>query len=325
MRTAAELPDADRAHADDALVRAAAGDGPVELWLLGLPPLTRFLDFVTDTAVGGEQVNRAALVSEWRTANDYYQSLEHTEAGLANQGTHRPLDAAFLPLADELAQHPHFRRTFDNLPTGFEMVELDRLIVYQQHVSLSFIEQQMARLGPDPDASAVWRFCLPLDTTAAPVKIQQLSSRRFVFRSPSLDLRFHEPTVLQGDLLGGFESFGALAGVIGLKVGFGSNVLNAIRVGDRMLLNNGYHRATALRSLGITHAPCIVQTATRVDELALTTKTRVVEHPEFYFESARPPMLADYFNPRLRKLLPTRQRERQIEISFEVKENLVCD
>jgi len=302
-------------------------DGPpqVELWLMGLPPLGRILEFVAGTAVDAEDMGRASLIEDWRAANDYYQSIEKDEAGRVNQGTHRPLDPEFAELAAEVAAHPHYRRTFDSLPTAFEMVELDRLIVFQQHVTLSHIERQMAALGAAPDGPTLFRFCLPLDAPEAPVAVQRLAANRYLFRSRSLDLRFHEPALLDTDQIASLDSWGALAGVLGIKVGFGANLLNAIRVGDRVLLNNGYHRACTLRALGITHAPCIVQTATRVDELAVTTKARVAIDPSFYFESARPPMLGDFFNPKLRKLIPIRARERQIEVSFEVASRLVCD
>jgi hypothetical protein len=303
----------------------AGVDHDVELWLLGQPPLARLLEFVGDTALPGHAHPRGALIDAWRRANERFQSLELSQAGLANEGTHRALDPQFNESAAQVAAHPHYTRTFNSLPTGFEMVELDKLIVFQQHVTYSHVQRQMAQLGPAPDALAQFHFCLPLTAPQAAVQIQQLDARRFVFRSRSLDLRFHEAPMLSDANLQDVQHWGVLAGMLGIKVGFGGNLLNAIRVGKRVLLNNGYHRATTLRALGVTHAPCIVQTATCADELAVTTKTRVADDPGFYFESARPPMLMDFFDPTLRMLIPTRKREKRIEVSFEVKEQLVCD
>ncbi len=322
MREAEFAPDA---GAQTNAVTSVATAHDVELWLLGQPPLSRLLEFVADTALDAAAHPRGALIDQWRSANEYFQTLEKDQAGLANEGSHRPLDAQFAALAAEVAAHPHYSRTFSSLPTGFEMVELDKLIVYQQHVTYSHVQRQMLQLGAAPDASTLFRFCLPIEAPAAPVQIQRLDARRVIFRSRSLDLRYQEAPMLGDSHLQGVENWGALAGMLGIKVGFGGNLLNAIRVGNRILLNNGYHRATTLRALGVTHAPCIVQTATCAEELAVTTKTRVSDDPGFYFESARPPMLMDFFNPTLRKLIETRKREKQIEISFEVKEQLVCD
>ena len=80
-----------------------------------------------------------------------------------------------------------------------------------------------------------------------------------------------------------------------------------------------------MHAAGITHAPCVVQTASRVDELQVCVKSRIADQAEFYFESARPPLLKDFFDPRIRKLLPVRRRVRQIEVSFEIRDYLVCE
>jgi hypothetical protein len=297
-----------------------------EIWLLGLPPLGRLLEFVEDTALDGAKTGRAALIDEWRIANDYYQELERSEAGIANQGgALRELGPELAPLAAEVKAHPRYRRAFDTLPTEFGMVELDRLIVYQRHVTRNFVDALTARIGAAPDPEALFRVCLPLGVPEAPVQIRRIGSRRYVFRCESTDFRFHEPALLRSDQATGYDSVGAIAGIVGLVVGFGSNFLNVVRVGNRLLLNNGYHRACALRALGITHVPCIVQTATRADELGISVKSRVAEDAEFYFESARPPLLKDFFDPRIRKLLPIRRRVRQIEVNFEVKDYLVSE
>lgn len=296
-----------------------------QIWLLGQPPLSRFLEFAEDTVVEGAIVDRAALTDEWRAANDYYEELERTEAGIANQCEHRELDPALATLAAQVKSHPCYRRTFDTLPTSFGMVELDRLIVYQNHVTRNFVDALKARIGPAPDLAALFRVCFPLDARAAPVQIQRVGSRRYVFRCESTDFRFHEPALLRPEQANGYESLGAIAGIVGLVVGFGSNLLNVVRVGNRMLLNNGYHRACALRALGITHAPCVVQTATRVDELQVTVNRRMVEDATFYLESARPPLLKDFFDPKIRKVLPIRKRVRQIEVDFEIRDFLVSE
>ncbi len=302
-----------------------AGEGLEELWLLGQPPLSRLLEFVEDHVIGGDSFDRAALVDAWRVANDCLQALERSEAGIANEGHHPELNPRFAALAAEVMAHPRFRHSFRTLPTRIGMVELDRLIVYQRHVTRNFVEARMQGLGAAPDPEALFRLCLPLGEPEAPVQIQKIGARRYVFSSRSTDLRFHEPALLRPEQAGGYESFGAIAGIVGLVVGYSSNLLNVVQVGRRMLLNNGYHRACALRALGVTHAPCVIQTASRVDELQVALKHQVADDAEFYFESARPPLLRDFFDPRLYTLLPIRARSRQIEVSFEIKDHLVND
>jgi hypothetical protein len=284
----------------------------------------RLLEFLEGSYIEPARLDRAAVIAQWSAANDRYIELEKSEAGLANRGTHRALDPVFEPLAAEVAAHPHFRRSFDTLPTRFGMVELDSLIVYQHHVTRNFVQARMERLGAAPTDEALFRLCLPIDEPEAPVEIRKVGARRYVFRCPSTDFRFQESLLFRPDQIGGHAGLGTMAGIVGLLVGFGCNFLNVVQVGQRMMLNNGYHRAVALRALGVTHVPCVIQSADRADQLSVTIKTRVADNPEFYFESARPPLLRDFFDPLLWKLFPVRPLTRQIEVNFEVKDFLVA-
>jgi hypothetical protein len=291
-----------------------------EVWLLGQPHLSEYLDFVKDMVVGGASASPAALADEWRNANDYYHELEQREIGIADQVECRELDPSLAPLVEEMKAHPSYRRVFNKLPTSFSMVELDRLVIFQKSVTDSFVKALKSRLGKAPAPAALFRFAMPLREPDAPVQIRRAGSRRYVFRSDSTDFRFHEPVLLRPQQIRDYDSFGPVAGIVGLVVGFGSNLLNAIRVGNRLILNNGYHRACALRELGITHAPCVIQTVTRADELDIAAKHSVAQDPDFYFKTARPPLLKDFFDPKIRKVLPIYKQVRVVEVNFEVRD-----
>ena len=58
-----------------------------------------------------------------------------------------------------------------------------------------------------------------------------------------------------------------MAGVIALVVGFGANYLHVLATHDRLVLNNGHHRACALYAQGVREVPCVVQTIVHPDEL----------------------------------------------------------
>lgn len=290
-----------------------------EVWLLGQPALADYLDFVERRVVGGA-VDRRALVDGWRAANDHYHALETREAGIADRAGLLDLPAAMTPLAEALAESAAFGRTFDRVPTRFGMVELDKLVVSQRRVTLPFVEALRARLEPAPDAAELFRFCQPLERRDPPVAIRRLGNGRFAFVSPSNDLRFHEAALLRPDQLAGYETFGPVAGAIGLVVGYGSNFLSVIRSETRMALHNGYHRACALRAAGFTHAPAVIQTVTRRDELDLVAAAAIAEDPAFYFRAKRPPLLKDFFDPRIRRVLPVRPVEKVVEVSFEIRD-----
>jgi hypothetical protein len=296
------------------------GESGEELWLLGQPDLGYFLKFVRDRVVGGADLSPRTLAEEWRSANDYYYELEESEAGIADQVECRELDRNLLPMAEQVIAAPWFQRAFDTLPITFAMVELDRLVVFQPNVTREFVDELKARLGPDPDQKSLFRFCIPLERPEPAVKVQRLGSRCYQVSSASADFRFLEAAIFQPDQITDYQAHGRIGAVIGAVVGFGSNFLNVIRdEGKRILLNNGYHRAVALRELGITHAPCIIQEVTRRDELAVAAGSTVNRTPFFYFGKKRPPLLKDFFDPKIRKILPVRRMRRVIEIEIEVR------
>ena len=200
------------------------------------------------------------------------------------------------------------------------MVELDRLVIYQTHINREFSETLQSALGKDPDPESLFRFCMPPKSPDDGVQIRRIGSSRYVFSSESTDFRAHSPTLLSPKQINDFNTFGPLSGMLGLGVGFGSNYLTAIRAEDRVLLHNGYHRAHAMRALGITHAPCILQTATRLDELEIAAKSMVLDDPDFYFGSARPPLLKDFFDANIYREFSVFKTRKMIEISFDIKD-----
>ena len=86
-----------------------------------------------------------------------------------------------------------------------------------------------------------------------------------------------------------------------------------------MVLNNGTHRAYALRAAGITRIPCVVQAIEHPDELAYAGGTELTEDYLALFQSPRPPLFKDFFDPNLAFEFDAAKTTRQIEISIDVK------
>jgi hypothetical protein len=143
----------------------------------------------------------------------------------------------------------------------------------------------------------------------------------FVFTSPSNDLRFLGTMPLEPGDIQHHAPPGNL--VVGIAAGFGANLMNAIYAERRLILNNGTHRAYALRRLGVTHVPCIVQHVPSRDALDVVGPSAVRRDPDVYLRQPRPPMLKDYFDARLYTVMAARRRLRQITVRFEVEENSV--
>ncbi len=294
-----------------------------EIFLLGQPALWEYLEFVKESVVGGSAMDPAEVAAEWRAAHAYYESLESSQSGLADSAQCSPLPVELSAAAALVRDHPTYRKTYDTLPSEFGLVELDKLVVCQNSVTWSFVDAITARLGAVPALDKLFDVCMPLVARDLPVQGHPMGSKRFIFRSVSNDFRFHEAALLRPDQISGYHSFGPVSGAVGLVVGFGSNFLSVIKVGTRLLLHDGYHRACALRSLGVTHVPCVITPVATHDELEVIAKTSVARNPDFFFKSHRPPLLMDYFDPKIRKSLTTHKLVRMIEVSYEVKEYLV--
>jgi hypothetical protein len=293
------------------------------IYLIGRPTLGKFLRFMTHQAADGALRDEGALTDEWRAAHEHIRTLEKDEAGVADYPPIGKLDARLEPVRDELLKDPLIVHGFNTVPTNIVMVELDRMVVYQKHIDLAHVSRLKNKLGPAPSDEEIFRTCLPADHPQPPMKWSRVHQDTYVFMSPSNDLRFLRVMPLQAKHITNYPPPGTLAGVVGIAVGFGSNFLNAIYADNRLVLNNGSHRAYALRDLGFTHAPCIVQYVSSREELDVVASGDLRDHPDLYVRHPRPPMLKDYFNPKLRKIAPVRRRSRQVTVKFEVDEAFV--
>jgi len=286
-----------------------------QVWLLGLPKLADFVSNVRRRTEGGPQADEGELIRLWRAAASRYRDLEALEENIADTVEIRELTAAMQPLADRVVDDPHFRKVYASLPCAFGLVELDKLIVYQQDVMIDHVARVRERLGANPTDEALFKLCLPFDHAVPEVRIGE-SAGRFIFHSPSTDLRFLGAELLRPDQLRDFVPNGPAAGVIALVVGFGSNYLNVVRVGKRLVLNNGYHRAYALRALGFTHAPCVIQAVSHLDELGFAGSSLIDANAELNFGAPRSPMLRDFFDAELAHHVRTPRMRRQIQVSY---------
>ena len=293
------------------------------IYLLGRPTLDKFPRFMIHQAVNGRSMDEGALTDEWRAAYGHIQTLAKEEAGIADRPPISKLDPRLDSLCAELLKAPLIVHGFNKVPANFAMVELDRLVVYQRHIDLAHVRRLKDKIGPAPTEEEIFRICLPCDPPQPPMKWARAQQNTYVFLSPSNDLRFLGVMPLQASQVTNYPPPGSLAGVVGIAVGFGSNFLNVVDAENRLVLHNGSHRAVALRELGVTHAPCLIQFVSSLDELQVVASGDLRERPDYYLRHPRPSMLKDYLDPKLRKILAVHRRLRQVTVKFEVNETYV--
>ena len=302
---------ASRAHPDTANEK---------LYLIGRPTLKKFLRFVRSNGV--KPPDEGTLTDEWEAAYNFARTLEKEEAGAADNPaiTKLEVNSNNEALLTEFLKDPLVQNGFNTMPSEVAFVELDRLVVYQHHVDLTYARLLERELGASPSEEQIFRTALMHDHPRPPVKWSRAGGNKFVFMCPSNDIRFLGAMSLKANNITDYALPGDLAGVIGLAVGFGSNFLNAIYAENRLILTNGTHRAYVLRKLGVTHVPCIVQHVSLREKLEVVAASEVCESPDYYLKNPRPSMFRDYFNPKLYKVMPAQRKLRQVTVKFEVDE-----
>lgn len=298
----------------------AAADEVV--YLVGRPPMTETLGFLSQT-IEARGTDVGALADKWRAANDHVVVLETEDAGAADVPAAGPLPAEAEQLAARVVADPAVRASFAVVPISIEMVELDRLVVFQKKINLTHVRSIQQRLPSEPTVHELFQVAMPLDSERVDPGLHgQLighdgaGNSLFAFASPSTDARVLETKIFDAAEAPGLAFTGAPVKLVVTAVGYGINHFSAIRIGTRLMLNNGSHRAYALRDAGITHVPCLIQNVTRRDELEVIGNGEIVGRYDAYFVHPRPPMLKDYFDERLRVVahLPRVQRELRVTV-----------
>jgi len=258
-------------------------------------------------------------MAEWRDANDRVRELESSEADVAAPTAVEDLPAAVRDLEMQVRRDPMFARSFSYVPSEIKMVELDTLVVFQKVIDLAFVRTIQEALGKAPTTQEIFKLCFPIERALPLFRVQRVAQNVHVFVSPSNDLRFLEPILLDPSQLEGYVAPAPVIGIVGLVVGFSANYMQAVEAENRLVLHNGSNRAYALRELGIKKVPCIVQRVTRREELELVGSAELVKDPDRYLKAARPPLLKDYFDPALRKIVRVPRTARLVKLTFGVE------
>jgi hypothetical protein len=289
------------------------------VFLAGRPPMAEYLGFMSTQMLEGGTAGQQQLADEWRAANDRVKDLTETEAGLADGAEVDPLPEELLPLAEDVLGEPAYMQSFAVVPTELRIVDLNRLVVFQKNINMDYVRELQESLPTDPTIEQVFGFCMAPEGARPPVRSQQVANNAFVFISPSTDFRFLGADLIPHDQAPTAGATGHPTSVVALPVGYGSNYLNVVSVNGRLVLNNGSHRAYALRDAGLEKVPAVIQRITRPEELEVIGPKAVHANPDPYLQHPRPPLLKDYFDPALRKVIRVPRRARQVRITFNVE------
>lgn len=141
-----------------------------------------------------------------------------------------------------------------------------------------------------------------------PIQHLEVAPNTHVFSSPNSDVRFLGAFVkqlahddLEHAVFGGLPAAAVIA-----FVGYGGAPINVFMCGNRVVLNNGFHRVFALRSIGVKDIPVVVQ---QVSNPQLEFPPQVAGLPREYLLGVnRPVVMKDFFEEGF--AIPLRVRER---------------
>lgn len=307
-------------------MQGGTGAGEEQVFLMGRPPVREFLDFVRGQALDPATVDVGALTTEWRAANDRVKELENTERGIADGVRVDAIPDELAEMARAVSTDAVVGKAFETLPWALGYVALDSLVVYQKRIGLPYVAKVRAAIGNSTTPAAVFRLCLPVGADAAVPPVQLVSATNgWLFISPSNDLRILDAQPLRPDAVRARQLGGYPAGVVSVFIGFSVNLLHVAHIEGRLLLLNGSHRAYALRESGTGTAPALVLDITRREELELLGAEELKTRPDVYLKDPRPPLLKDYFDPQLRKIVLGRKSRTQVALGFTGGPTLIPD
>lgn len=178
--------------------------------------------------------------------------------------------------AAEVEKSELFQRSFGAQKYQFAHVPIARLTCFQP-----FLKSLHTAISNDNES--ILQACLPREFSIRPETqvVQNPNGFRFLFYSDDPAPEFAVEAIKPG--------------TIQLALKARPNWVQVAICNGRLVLRNGYHRVAALAARGQTTIPAIVVTMPNPAEIVPPSPDFFAAH--YFFGLARPPMVADYFNP----------------------------
>jgi len=269
-------------------------------------------------ALEEESVRMQEVLQSWQALQSRVQELMKNEAGAADLTVVENIPKEHNEFIKEIESDSLFKKTFSLLPTNFGVIEIDRITAAQRTVNLAYVNHLIEQFRKKRAFSDLLDICVSLEREMPPIQHLEVANNTHVFSSPNLDLRFLgsflkklTPVDLEFAAMGGLPAAAVIA-----FIGYGGAPVNVFRVNNRIVLNNGFHRVYALRAVGVTKIPVVIQ---NVSNWQLEFPAQVAGLPREYLMSAqRPVLMKDFFEPEFCITLRAKQRMKAVTIQTSV-------
>jgi len=236
-----------------------------------------------------------------------------------------------LAVRAKLDRLPYWKAT----PYTIKLVEIDKLIALQGSVNLNRVERIRRRIPSNASLGDLIDLCFDFNRPPTPVYCNLVAPNAYAFSTVDEDVRFPQPEIRllprhqTSENLPSWESLPSLVVqavpgdpfVYVVKTHAPAGLFPSIPItGTRhfFVLQNGFHRAYALREAGFTHIPCIVvEPVTGTETGFLQTNWSPERQQQIMLP--RPPLMKDFFNPGLIETVRTRTKETVWKVSWNIE------
>lgn len=274
------------------------------------------INYVRTQGTAAERERLPEIIRRWETAQARIAQLQPQEATTMSGVSITNVPPEFTGLIEQYATDPLFQRSFAALPASIRLVEVDRVVAAQRTVNLDYVGRLKERLGPDPSFDSLLALCAAPQRNMDTIRHLEVAPNTHVFSSKNSDVRYLGSFMkedLTAEEMGFAEGGGIPVAAVISFIGYGTAPISAFEVNGRCVLGNGFHRAYALRSMGITQIPMVVQTCTNP---MFEFPPNLVGIPrEYLLGSPRPSLLRDFFDPDLAINLEIRDRIRTVTVA----------
>jgi hypothetical protein len=210
-------------------------------------------------------------------------------------GAPEPVPARWQAHLEEVAARPIFERLYGHQRWQFAAVRLQSLLSVQPHLNYG---HALERLPVCPDEAAVLELCLPV--RPEPLELWGGLSEA---EPPSASFYTYDPNIQI--TAAKMETRPQLT--VSFTLSKTAMFLHVVRLGGRLYLKNGTHRAVALAVRGTEYAPCVLVEIADVDEIPRLLPFRTLMGPT-------PPLLTEFLDPDFYVAHPWRERVKFIRL-----------
>ena len=285
------------------------------LYLYAAYTKKRVSDLIKNKCIAEEYDQSGQIFRSWQDATEALRKIEEQESGAADDCKTYEIKSG---LIEAIKQNPKIKNTFSTHVLDFALVDIDHVIAPQRQVLLDYVDQLIEKIPKNPSEDDLLKFCLIPEQQVPMPKLTRKGSNSWYFSSPSRDFRFlggHvKKEITKDDIeftkVGGFPTH-----AITLFVGYGIGCMSANIVNGRVVLTNGFHRAYALRSKGITKIPLLLKKMSSADlefpdEIQGLSKDYLLKHK-------RPILIKDFFNDDLVRIFKRKQSTTIVNVKWD--------